>query len=391
MKYNFLFILLIVIGTSGCGGGGGSSSSSGSGSGSGGATNAPAPATLQLDPTWTLQSADPTELNLNTSDVDAILNHIFTDQAVQSALLVRNGWVIGERFSPGVDINTLGTSWSVAKSFYAALIGIALEEGWLTGLDQPASEFLSEWVGGDKEAITIRDILEMRAGYGADSGIYDETDQSTFAIDFPKTREQGTTFEYSNPTSQLLEPIILRSTGMDAHAYLAEKILLPIGIDPNLIGMWLDRTGTNPLTYMGLDMTPLDMARFGLLYARNGEWDGNQIVPANYVQASLSAQTEYYGLQWWVLNGPFFGQEPPITISAALGLNGQKIYVWPAEDLVLVVQTQYEHSANQGYVLSNSNFPNTCTARNACPNSTGAEVASYNQFALMSLLAELVD
>lgn len=390
MKYNFLFILLIVIGTSGCGGGGGGGGG-GSGSNSGGATNAPAPATLQLDPTWTLQSADPTELNLNTSDVDAILNHIFTDQAVQSALLVRNGWVIGERFSPGVDINTRGTSWSVAKSFYAALIGIALEEGWLTGLDQPASEFLSEWVGSDKEAITIRDILEMRAGYGVDSGIYYETDQSTFAIDFPKTREQGTTFEYSNPTSQLLEPIILRSTGMNAHAYLTEKILLPIGIDPNLIGMWLDRTGTNPLTYMGLDMTPLDMARFGLLYARNGEWDGNQIVPANYVQASLSAQTEYYGLQWWVLNGPFFGQEPPITISAALGLNGQKIYVWPAEDLVLVVQTQYEHSANQGYVLSDSNFPNTCTARNACPDSTGGEVASYSEFTLMSLLAELVD
>jgi len=170
MKYNFLFILLIVIGTSGCGGGGGGGG--GSGGVDSGSTNAPAPPTSQLDPTWTLQAADPAELNLNTSDVDAILNHIFTDRAVQSALLVRNGWVIGQRFSPGVDINTLGTSWSVAKSFYAALIGIALEEGWLTGLDQPASEFLSEWVGSDKEAVTIRDILEMRAGYGADSGIY---------------------------------------------------------------------------------------------------------------------------------------------------------------------------------------------------------------------------
>ena len=383
MKSNFLFILLIVVGMSGCGGGGGG--------GGGNSTKVPDPPARQLDPTWTLQAADPAELNLDTSDVDAILSHIFTDQAVQSAVLVRNGWVIGQRFSPGVDISTLGTSWSVAKSFYAALIGIALEEGWLTDLDQPASEFLSEWVGSDKAAVTIRDILEMRAGYGADSGIYYESDQSTFAIDFPKTKEQGTTFEYSNPTSQLLEPIILRSTGMDAHAYLNEKILLPIGIDPNLIGMWLDRTGTNPLTYMGLDMTPLDMARFGLLYARNGEWDGTQIVPGSYVQASLSAQTDFYGLHWWVLNGAFFGQEPPITISAALGLNGQTIYVWPAEDLVLVVQTQYEHSANQGYVLSDSNFPNTCTARNACPDSTGAEVASYNQFALMSLLAELVD
>ena len=155
--------------------------------------------------------------------------------------------------------------------------------------------------------------------------------------------------------------------------------------------MWLDRSGTNPLTYMGLDMTPLDMAKFGLLYARNGEWDGNQIVPGSYVQTSLSAQTDFYGLHWWVLNSAFFGAEPPITISAAMGLDGQMIYVWPSEDLVLVVQTQYDHSANQGYVLSNANFPNTCTARNACPGQPGEEVATYDQFALMRLLAELVN
>ena len=397
MKFNKLLILLIFIGISGCGGGGGSG---GGGSGTANASapsNAsapaatPAPSSAKLEPTWTLDAADPADLNLNASDVDAILSHIFTDQAVQSAVLVRNGWIIGERFSTGVDIDTLGTSWSVAKSFYAALIGIAIEEGWISSLNQPASEFLSEWVDSDKEAVTIQDILEMRAGYGANNGIYDETDQTKFAIDFPKTRVEGTTFEYSNPTSQLIEPIILRATGLDAQAYLTEKILSPIGIDPNLVGMWLDRSGTNPLTYMGLDMTPLDMARFGLLYARNGEWDGDQIVPGSYVQTSLSAQTDFYGLHWWVLNSAFFGAEPPITISAAMGLDGQMIYVWPSEDLVLVVQTQYEHSANQGYVLSNANFPNTCTARNACPGQPGAEVATYDQFALMRLLAELVN
>jgi CubicO group peptidase (beta-lactamase class C family) len=141
MKFNKLLILLIFIGISGCGGGG-----SGSGSGSGTAnasapSNAstpaatPAPSSAKLEPTWTLDAADPADLNLNASDVDAILSHIFTDQAVQSAVLVRNGWIIGERFSTGVDIDTLGTSWSVAKSFYAALIGIAIEEGWISSLN----------------------------------------------------------------------------------------------------------------------------------------------------------------------------------------------------------------------------------------------------------------
>ncbi|MFT6432621.1 MAG: CubicO group peptidase (beta-lactamase class C family) [Candidatus Azotimanducaceae bacterium] len=346
---------------------------------------------ISLEPTWTLERAPPEALNIASSDVESILTHIFTDRAVQSATLVKDGYIIGEMFSAGVDANTLGTSWSVAKSFYSAAIGIAIEQGWINGLDQKASDFLTQWQGTNKENITIRHLLEMRSGLGDPGTISRSRNQTEHAINTIKISAEDSQFFYSNPTSQLFEPILRTATGVDAHTYLRQELLLPIGIDPNLVGMWLDPTGVNPLTYMGLDMRPVDMARFGLLYARGGKWEANQVVPQTFVQQSLSTQSVFYGFQWWRLNNAYFGQATPISISAALGLNGQKIYVWAEQDVVLVVQTQYQHNQNQGYILSELNFPNTCSGRNSCPNSTGSDVPRYNERELMVLLSALTD
>ncbi len=376
---NYLSLTLALVLLASCGGGGGGSN--------------PPPQTVTppqpLSPTWSLDRAAPAQLGASQAEVDAILDHVFNDQAVQSAMLVKEGYIIGERFASGVTANNLGTSWSVAKSFYSAAIGVAIDEGWITSLDQPASDFLTEWVGTNKEAITIRDILEMRAGFPADSSIYFVDDQTQFALDFVQTRPENGTFVYSNPTSQLFEPLIRRATGLDAHAYLRQKVLIPIGIDTNQIGMWFDRTGANPITYFGLDLRPEDMARFGLLYARGGQWDGQQVVSQSFVQESVRAHSATYGFQWWIMNNAFFGAPVPISVFAALGLDGQKIYVWPDEDIVLVVQTIYAHSRNQGYTLSDTNFPDTCTARNNCPGATGGQEPTFDEHALMLLLEAL--
>ncbi len=379
-----LVLVLTLLLLASCGGGGGSSSQA--------MPTAATPTTpQQLNPTWSLERAAPDELGITETEVDAILDHIFSDPATQSATLVKRGYIIGERFSPGTTAETLGTSWSVAKSFYGAAIGIAIDESWFQSLDQPASDFLTEWVGTNKEAITLRQILEMRTGFPENISIYYETDQTQFALGFEKTAPEGSRFTYSNPTSQLYDPLLLRATGLDAHAYLREKILIPIGVDTNSIGMWFDRTGSNPITYFGLDMRPVDFAKFGLMFARGGEWNGEQVVPRDYVTNSLAAQSPWYGFQWWVLNDAFFGAATPITVSAAFGLHGQRIYVWPSEDIVLVVLTIYDHAANQGYTLTDTNFPDTCTARNACPESVGSEVTRYDELRLMGLLEPLAD
>ena len=379
-----------------CGGGGGSTSITTVASNPPAAVNQSVQA--EADEHWELSRASPTSVNLTNTAVDSILDHIFTDGATQSALVSKNGYVVGERYAAGFDSQSMGTSWSVAKSFYSAAIGVAIAEGHFSSVSQQASSVLDEFVGTDKEEITLEQILRMRAGLASNTNVFFSGDQTAHALANTLTTAPGTTFDYSNANSQLFEPLIRRATGMDAHIYLTQKILEPIGIDSANVGLWFDSTGTQPMSYCCVDMRPDDFLRFGLLFARDGRWREQQVIPQSYVSASLEP-IGMYGYQWWSMNQTYFGRSVRGEIKSAIGLNGQRVLVWPEHDIVVVVLTQYDHYANQGYVLqlegAPENFPNTCTARNSCDEaagslaSSGPEVATYDLHALVELIADL--
>ena len=348
-----------------------------------------APAVLQ--PAWDFAPALAEQVGTNQAAVNGVIDHIFTDTAVQAVLVTKDGYLIGERYSQGYDADSLGTSWSVAKSFYSAAIGVAIDEGHITSVDQKASDIITEWQGTAKANVTLHHMLQMRSGYSAFDNVFFETDQTAYAIDRPLVRAPGSQFAYSNANSQLFETILRRTTGLSAHDYLSQKVLAPIDIDPKAVGLWLDPSGLNPLTYCCIDMKAADFARFGLLYARDGQWRGNQILPAAYVASSLTANG-WYGYQWWILNAAYFSGEPAaIEVASAQGLNGQYIFVWPEEDVVIVVLSQYSHAVEQGYVVSPINYPDTCTARNSCPGALGPEVPSFSHKTLVERMVPLGD
>ncbi len=381
-----------------CGGGGGGSSAAQlptntTATAASNTAIAPTNNTTPATQSWDLRRVSPSVANTSQANVNAVLDHIFIDQAVQSVLVSKYGLTIGERYATGYDKDSYGTSWSVAKSFYSAAIGVAIDEALIGSVDDKVSDIITEWQNTDKADITLKQVLQMRGGYSNQDNIFNTSDQTAHAISFPLASTPGTQFSYSNANSQLFEPILSRATGLSAHQYLANKVLAPIGINTNSVGFWLDATGTNPMTYCCLDMRPDDFARFGLLFARGGAWDGEQIISQNYVSQSMTANGTY-GYQWWILNSAYWnGRQVAINITAALGLNGQKIYIWPEQDIVIVVLTKYTHSANQGYVLdiqgSVTNFPDTCTARNACPGAQDPEVPSFNEYELISLIQAL--
>lgn len=355
----------------------------------------------QNDPTatpelaWDFAPAPASKVGTTQTAVDRVIDHIFTDIAVQAALVTKDGYLIGERFSPGYDADSLGTSWSVAKSFYSAAIGAAIGEGLISSVNLKASEIITEWQGTAKADVTLHNMLQMRSGYSSIDDVFFSTDQTAYSIDRPRIRVPGARFAYSNANSQLFEPILKRTTGLSAHDYLSLKILEPIGINLNDVGLWLDATGDNPMTYCCIDMKPTDFARFGLLYARGGQWRGTQIVPTDYVTSSLTANG-WYGYQWWIMNSAYFsGESVPIEVSAAQGLDGQYIFIWPEEDVVVVVLSQYSHPVEQGYVLDLTsvppNYPVTCTARNSCPGTLEASVQSFGHLELVERMAALGD
>lgn len=348
-----------------------------------------APAVLQ--PAWDFAPARAEQVGTNQAAVNGVIDHIFTDTAVQAVLVTKDGYLIGERYSQGYGPDSLGTSWSVAKSFYSAAIGVAIDEGHIASVDQKASDIITEWQGTAKANVTLHHMLQMRSGYSAFDNVFFETDQTAYAIDRPIVRAPGAQFAYSNANSQLFETILRRTTGLSAHDYLSQKILAPIDIDLKAVGLWFDAAGINPLTYCCIDMKAADFARFGLLYARDGQWRGNQILPAEYVESSLTANG-WYGYQWWILNAAYFSEESAaIEVAAAQGLNGQYIFVWPEEDVVIVVLSQYSHAVEQGYVVSPTNYPDTCTARNSCPGALGPEVPSFSHKTLVDRMVPLGD
>ena len=114
---------------------------------------------------------------------------------------------------------------------------VAIAEGRFTSVAEKASIVLDEFVGTDKEAITVEQILRMRSGLAANTNIFDSGDQTAHALANTLTRAPGTAFDYSNASSQLFEPLLRRATGLDAHSYLSQKILQPIGIDPVNVGL----------------------------------------------------------------------------------------------------------------------------------------------------------
>ena len=206
---NLVFLLVLL---TGCGGGSGNGQTTANA-----ATNAGPPASQALPLSWNLERKRADELDTTSANVDAVLDHIFTDTATQAVVISKRGYVIGERYADGYDNNSLGTSWSVAKSFYAALVGIAIEEGWIQSTEQRASEFLTEWSDSDKADITIAQILSMRSGYDGNDQVFFQSDQTEYAINLPLTALPGIRFTYSNANSQLMEPLLRRATGVSAH------------------------------------------------------------------------------------------------------------------------------------------------------------------------------
>jgi CubicO group peptidase (beta-lactamase class C family) len=266
--------------------------------------------------------------------------------------VIRRGALVAEWYADGADNTSFGPSWSMAKSFTSALIGIAIEEGLIPGVDVSMADYFPEWAGTPKEKIRLRDVLQMASGLDwnenydpaaiAESDIIQIVVGEGSHLDYCAARDAafppGTRFNYSSGDTMLLSRVIEAATGKRPAEYGREKLFDPLGMDP--VDWWEDSAG-NTLTYCCLDTPTEDFARFGLLYERGGVWRDAQIVPSAWVTDSVDPSPSYegYGYKWW-LTGVTTKALPPDTYSAR-GHDGQYIYVIPSLELVVVRNGKY--------------------------------------------------
>lgn len=280
----------------------------------------------------------------------------FLDETVTTAfLVVKDDAIIEERYLRGNSESSLATSMSVVKSFTSALVGIALGEGLIGSVDDPITDYVAVLKGSGYEGVPIKHILQMSSGIDF-SEVYD--DQSSdimtmvnqlamgkpieeYIAELSSARPSGQDFNYASIDTFALSLLVEQVTGKTISQYLEEKIWSELGMEFD--ATWGKDNHGSVLSFGLLNVTARDYAKFGRLYLNEGNWNGKQIVPEPWVQASVKPDQEYlklkdfyiegwdvgYQYQWWVPEG----DDGEFT---AIGIWGQYIYINPSQNLIIV-------------------------------------------------------
>ncbi|CAA9369748.1 MAG: hypothetical protein AVDCRST_MAG47-1086 [uncultured Nocardioidaceae bacterium] len=299
--------------------------------------------------------------NGQTKTIKQFVRTTRTDQVV----LVHDGVVIGEFYANGFTAKTRHQAWSVTKTFVAAVVGIAHDEGLISSLQDPIEKYVPRLRGTEWEGVSIKDILQMESGVHWDEGtpvlaVNTQVEQwRDLAIDLytegaaGKTRneflatlpsmgyEPGTRFAYNSGNTQVLAWMTERLYGTTFEKVLARKLWRPMGAKHEAV-MTSDRVGGVVASH-GLFARPLDFARFGELLRNGGKTsDGKRVLPRGWVDA-MTTMTKVsdgqYGLQTWA--HPIAA---PDAFSAS-GFQGQKITVMPS-DCITAVRTSHAFGAD---------------------------------------------
>ena len=213
-----------------------------------------------------MQFKKPESVGLESSEVDKIMDYIKTPSLnTQAAILIKGNSIVSEFYADGYDKDDLVTSWSVAKSFSSTIIGIAIDEGYINSVDDSIALYLPKWNKEPQENISLKYLLAMRSGMDDHPGlgVYFQSDMASYSLDRAISREPGILFSYSNEDSMLLGRIIENATGLNFQEYADTRLFDKLNINET---WWTDKNG-NTLTYAGLDMTPREFAKFGLMIA----------------------------------------------------------------------------------------------------------------------------
>jgi CubicO group peptidase (beta-lactamase class C family) len=281
-----------------------------------------------------------------------ILEEISTNEtSIHSVLIVRNGYMVTEAYFHPYTRDTKMHIQSVTKSVIGMLVGIALQQDLLLDVDQPVLEFFRNrrvaYRNEQKESIQLKHLLSMSSGFDCQefsSGprMEQSADWVQVVLNLPVTETPGETFGYCNGNAHLLSAILEKASGVDTREFANQELFKPLGISSIGEPDWGEDPQGFAIGGYGLHLRPADLAKLAFLYRNNGKWDGQQILPAQWVIDSTTQQVQKedgsgYGYLWTVY--------PDSSHYAALGLGGQQIHVYPSMNLILVVTASLESFA----------------------------------------------
>lgn len=280
------------------------------------------------------------------------LQDIVSDHSVRSFLLIQRDSILFEYYGLGTDKHSMNSSYSIAKAFTSALIGIAIDEGSIASENDLVLQYLPSLKGdAELKKLSIKHLLNQTSGIKyrlkTDAQIYYGSDMSKTIKYLEFDHNPGEYQHYLNINIQLLGYILQSATNKSPATYLEEKIWSSIGSCDDAI--WaVDKTNEMEKTYCCMGATALDYAKFGRLYLNKGNWQGEQIVSQEWVQKSLardSAEGSSHGYNYcWHIGLKEYGD------FMANGMYKQHIYVHPDKEIIIVLLNDQENRLKENLV-----------------------------------------
>ena len=274
-----------------------------------------------------------------------------------AVLVLRDGHVVHEQYglTGGPDVQWI--SWSVAKSFTSALVGIAVDQGHIRSIEEPISNYVEVAPGSAYDGVRIKDVLQMSSGARWHEDYSDPTSDvvrlgaamgssgslDSFVATMTREFEPGTVCRYNSADTQALGSLLARATGRSITDYMQEYLYEPLGMEDD--GFWLLDAQNREMAFGGINLSPRDFAKLGELYRLGGTWNGRQVVPTGWVAASVVPDAphlqwgepvladmklpEGYGYQLWLCSGG-------LDQYSAIGVYNQWVFVSPRDRVTIV-------------------------------------------------------
>ena len=293
----------------------------------------------QAWPTTGWRTSTPEEQGMDSAGLAKLVEYGAAN-AFESLLIIRHGTIVAEAYYAPFRAGVKHLINSSTKSVIGTLIAIALKEAALDSTSHRVMDFFSDRtvlnLDDNKKAITIQNLLDMASGlrwidFYDFQGMRASADWQQFVLDEPMAKRPGATYNYNSGNTQLLSAVLTKLTGESALDYARKRLFEPLGISDILwqSGQQGISNGGN-----GLSMLPRDMAKLGYLYLRNGVWGGKEIIPSSWIDEirHASVVTDVPNLRY----GNLFWVAPDKDVYLAEGYHGQRIFVMPRLDIVVV-------------------------------------------------------
>ncbi|WP_340064374.1 serine hydrolase [Ascidiimonas aurantiaca] len=285
----------------------------------------------------------PQHVNYNKIAATKKLDSLHENLGSVAFLIIKNDSIWHETYWEGYSESSKSNSFSMAKSMVSAMLGKAIMEGYIQGLDQPVSDFFTEFSEGMAAQMTVGDLSSMASGLDWDEAYYDPFSVTTRAyfdekldqvmLGIKVTEEPGKAYKYLSGSTQLLGMVVAKATGKPLSQYLSESFWKPMGAENEAFWQLDSEKNGVEKAYCCVASNARDFARFGKLYKDHGRWNGKQILDSMFIQRSITPrfkESPQYGYGWWL------PQHNGKSFFMMRGHLGQYVIVAPQDNLIIV-------------------------------------------------------